>query len=347
MPEQQTPSEYNQVSFLGGMNLLGDDTRLETNQYRLGINITNRLDELDLIPSSILDDKAPIGLKHGLTTFGNYLVLFCTGKAYYKYYNATNGWTQIDGFNMSPSAAKYWFVPIPVATTNYLRLAATSTMINTSDALGTVNIANVAGASGGNLPGLLVQDNINQPQFIFINYYCIPEARTTQKFNEWLLKFTDDTNTTVASKGDLREYVPIGNEMAWDDGVLYLVSQDFNKIYRSVSGRPLDFAVNVSNALVTVAPFIMVPGGDAETTAYSVGVGGITCLKTISSGGIFVSASTAGTITIYDSATTTTTAKVIDTFTGVLGTWYPIPVSTTAGIYIVVTGTLSATVVFA
>jgi hypothetical protein len=63
--------------------------------------------------------------------------------------------------------------------------------------------------------------------------------------------------------------------------------------------------------------------------------------------GIFVSASTAGTITIYDSATTTTTAKVIDTFTGVLGTWYPIPVSTTAGIYIVVGGTLSATVVFA
>ena len=63
--------------------------------------------------------------------------------------------------------------------------------------------------------------------------------------------------------------------------------------------------------------------------------------------GIFVSGSTVGTITIYDSATTTTTAKVIDTFTGVTGTWYPIPVSTTAGIYIVVGGTLSATVVFA
>jgi hypothetical protein len=63
--------------------------------------------------------------------------------------------------------------------------------------------------------------------------------------------------------------------------------------------------------------------------------------------GIFVSGSTVGTVTIYDSATTTTTAKVIDTFTGVAGTWYPIPISTTAGIYIVVSGTLSATVVFA
>jgi hypothetical protein len=50
--------------------------------------------------------------------------------------------------------------------------------------------------------------------------------------------------------------------------------------------------------------------------------------------GIFVSSSSSGTITIYDSATTTTT-------------WYPMPVGTTAGIYVVVGGTLSATVVFA
>jgi hypothetical protein len=63
--------------------------------------------------------------------------------------------------------------------------------------------------------------------------------------------------------------------------------------------------------------------------------------------GIFVSASSSGTITVYDSATTTTTAKVIDTVSVTAGTWYPMPVGTTAGIYIVVGGTLSATVVFA
>jgi hypothetical protein len=63
--------------------------------------------------------------------------------------------------------------------------------------------------------------------------------------------------------------------------------------------------------------------------------------------GIFASTSTVGTVTIYDSATTTTAAKVIDTVTLVAGTWYPMPISTTAGIYIVVGGTLSATVVFA
>ena len=64
--------------------------------------------------------------------------------------------------------------------------------------------------------------------------------------------------------------------------------------------------------------------------------------------GIFVSSSTVGTVTIYDSATTTTTTKVIDTTVALTGgTWVPIPVAFASGIYIVVGGTLSATVVYA
>lgn len=64
--------------------------------------------------------------------------------------------------------------------------------------------------------------------------------------------------------------------------------------------------------------------------------------------GIFVSSSTLGTVTIYDSATTTTTTKVVDTTIALTGgTWVPIPVAFASGIYIVVGGTLSATVVYA
>lgn len=63
--------------------------------------------------------------------------------------------------------------------------------------------------------------------------------------------------------------------------------------------------------------------------------------------GIFVSAASGTpTITIYDSATTTTTAKVVDTFTPVAATYYTIPASTTAGLYVVIGGTVSATVFF-
>lgn len=62
--------------------------------------------------------------------------------------------------------------------------------------------------------------------------------------------------------------------------------------------------------------------------------------------GIFVSAaSSTPTITIYDSASTTTTTKIVDTFTPVASTWYPIPVAYSNGCYVVISGTVSATVV--
>ena len=63
--------------------------------------------------------------------------------------------------------------------------------------------------------------------------------------------------------------------------------------------------------------------------------------------GIFVSSSTVGTVTIYDSATTTTTTKVVDTVSLTAGTWLPMPIGFASGVYIVVGGTLSATVVYA
>lgn len=64
--------------------------------------------------------------------------------------------------------------------------------------------------------------------------------------------------------------------------------------------------------------------------------------------GIFVSsASSTPTITVYDSATTTTTTKIVDTFTPAAGNYYQFPVGTQNGIYVVLGGTVSATVVFA
>lgn len=62
-------------------------------------------------------------------------------------------------------------------------------------------------------------------------------------------------------------------------------------------------------------------------------------------GGIFVSAASATpTITVYDSATTTTTTKIIDTFTPVAATWYALPFTAYNGIYVVISGTVSATI---
>ncbi len=64
--------------------------------------------------------------------------------------------------------------------------------------------------------------------------------------------------------------------------------------------------------------------------------------------GIFVSAASATpTITVYDDAATGTTTKVVDTFTPVASTWYPMPFGVASGINVVIGGTVSATVCFA
>lgn len=258
------------------MNLLGDDTRIDTTQYRVGFNVRNRYDVIDPINSSSLDTHIPVGVIQEHVTFGNYVIAFVAGSAYYRLYNQV-GWTKIARFSLSPIAPRYWTCVVPVGTTNYVRQAATL------DSRGNVTYNNLAGAAAGNLPGLLVQDNINQPQFIFLANSGSVQCRTTQTFAQWNITYTDGTRTVVVI--DAREYVPIGNVMAFVDGILYVASVDGNSLYRSVSGRPLDFVVNVATTGLA--------GGDATTTSYSVGVGGIASLRAMSDGSLFVGASNA------------------------------------------------------
>jgi hypothetical protein len=63
--------------------------------------------------------------------------------------------------------------------------------------------------------------------------------------------------------------------------------------------------------------------------------------------GVFVTSSSSGTFTIYDSATTTTSAQITGTVSATAGTWYTIPAAAVNGLYIVVSGTLDATVIYA
>lgn len=315
----QKGSEFNQTSFIGGMNMLLDDTRIANNQYVIGFDLTNRRDKLSPVLASVQDLNCPKGIIQEHTTFGLYEIVFVSGLAYYKFYT-DSVWTQINEFNMSPSAPRYWTCPVPISLTNTVRLSNTTIITNNSatgkfsSASAGINSLIVAGAAGGNLPGLLVQDNINQPRFIYLDPQTnLPTTRVTQTFAQWGIGFTDNTNVIVGPAGgseddsyDLREYVPIGNCMAWNNGILFIVSQDFASIYRSVSGRPLDFMVNVTNLLaVNNVEFVpagtsaglfaywQLGGGDATTTNYSVGVGGISAIRAIATGGILVCASNA------------------------------------------------------
>src|SRR6516164_245449 len=116
MPDPSSPpnvSEYNQASFLGGMDLQMDDTHLPTNKYGIGFNVRNRYDRLDAVFSSVEDKGIPKGIIQELVTFGNYLILFVSGNAYYRYY-ASDNWVQIVGFAMSATAPRYWTCQVPI-----------------------------------------------------------------------------------------------------------------------------------------------------------------------------------------------------------------------------------------
>jgi hypothetical protein len=224
--------------------------------------------------------RSPVGVKQALVTFGNYIIVFVAGLAYYRL-NTQIAWTQIVNFNMSTSAPRYWTIAVPLSTTNYARLASPTVVGGTaSSASLPITQLNTISGSFQNVPGLLVQDNVNQPQFIYIDNNGQVQCKVTQTYAQWLLTIDPSDGVTVLQ--DKREYVPIGNCMEWYNGILFIVSQDFATIYRSVSGRPLDFMVNVDvNGQ---------PGGDATTTSYSVGVSGITAIRSMPGNMLFVSA---------------------------------------------------------
>lgn len=258
------------------MNLLEDDTRLQSNQYRLGLNVRNRFGKFNPITNGVEDTRAPIGLKQEIKTFGEFVLIFCAGLAYYRHYSSVQ-WVRILGFQMSSTAPRFWTEVVPILSSKYLRKLDTGI-----DASAPVSLNVVAGASAGNVSGLVVQDNINQPYFIYLDETTgLPKGRVLQTYAQW--NWTESSADVLAT--DDREYVPVGNSMAWVDGILYITSQDYSRIYRSVEGRPLDFVVNIKADGTK--------GGDAETAAYSVGVGGISCLRTMSTGALFVAAGNA------------------------------------------------------
>ena len=62
--------------------------------------------------------------------------------------------------------------------------------------------------------------------------------------------------------------------------------------------------------------------------------------------GYLVCSTSSGTITAYDSATTTTTTMLHNTLTPAAGTFIPVKIAFAAGLYLVIGGTISVAVVY-
>jgi hypothetical protein len=85
-----------------------------------------------------------------------------------------------------------------------------------------------------------------------------------------------------------REYVPVGKQMAFHGGKLYVASADGTKLYHSVSGRPLDFMVPVNEDGAKIHDKEAI--GGVEAVAYTISNDPITCLKSLNTEELFVGA---------------------------------------------------------
>jgi hypothetical protein len=128
--------------------------------------------------------------------------------------------------------------------------------------------------------GIVFQDGINQPNLLVFSSSDQGATATVRKcktFAEW--------GTTI--DGDVwREYVPIGKQMVYFHGKLYIVSPDGKKVYQSVTGRPIDFMIPVDETGAKIGSDEATAG--AEVMAYPVSYESITCLAPINTTSLFV-----------------------------------------------------------
>lgn len=251
-----------QDSFLGGLDLFNDRSKLEAGKYPLLINGRSRNNNVRPIRKPKLIKAglpSPSGLARyqGLYSAGNIGIVFASGKAYVCDFNVGETFYNLPLFNMSPIADKVFFQLVPASTINYQRRAVSAD--NVSDGVELFNTLAAPSPIAG-----LCQDGISQPWVILSD----GSARVTKSYSQW-------TNTANG-----REYVPVGKNMVMAGSKLYLT--DGKQIFQSVSGRPLDFMVVIDmegNALPLEAD------GGASNVSHRVFYEEITCLGKLSTDG--------------------------------------------------------------
>lgn len=259
-------SKFIQQDFSGGMNLLKDDFRLEDTEYRYGSNIRSRFGSCKPVKAAEVV-SSPAGIKQLLMTFDDYVLLCVAGKAYWRSRFDVGTWNLIAEFSMSKTAPTYFAEAVPIATMTSIR-----TRIDGTTIYGNVNYGNPSFVVAGTESGLVVQDGVSRPNLIYIDDNGIPRARRLADYGNWNHSF--------------REYVPIMRQMVHHNSILYGVSADGKRILRSVTGRPLDFMVNIGtdgNKLPTEAE------GGADSVSYSIGFNTIYALHALNTESLFVS----------------------------------------------------------
>lgn len=240
---------YTQESFEGGINLGIDESLLEDNQYVYGVNVRTRFGLVEPILSPKILTGVPDGKKQGLYAIGNLLILFVHGNAYYRTLTSTT-WIKVSGLILDGNVDYIYGVAVPASSTRFIRKLNTTGNAYDDIVLDPTLVTGTPAA-------FICQDGINRPWIIWQNNLGNAEARKIKDYGEW----------TILDP----EYVPIGRQMMWFNGILFLVSQDGKTIYRSTSGQPLNFAVNIQATTGNI-------GGDADSTSFAVDYNEITAI---------------------------------------------------------------------
>lgn len=216
--------------FSGGMRRDVDPSALKVNEYAIMSNGRSR--NGSIVPTKgprDLTGEIPVsnfGGYQGLYGFDSVLVLFKDGQAFgINYAEVSPRFQVIPDLQMDANISTIYAELVPASWQNIQRKLSDGTDIS-----GAVKLFSQV---FGTPAALVVQDGINVPSLIF----NIGLSRKAKRFVDWV-------NTELLEE-DTREYVPIGKNMLYKDGRLYITSPDNKEIYRSVTGRPLDFVIAI------------------------------------------------------------------------------------------------------
>ena len=259
-----------QKSFSGGMDLLSKDTDIDADSYRMAFNFRQRYGYGEAVQRSIdiTYNLSVAGKFQGLYGVNNIWLAFFGGKAYYMVVGGTL-WNRVPGLQLDSDVDYIYIAAVPGSTNNYLRKA----VVTGAGAIDTTaGVTTTPFSIGGTPAGVVCQDGLNIPWLI--TYDAVNQTATARQlgtYAQW-----DNTGSTSNNM----EYVPIGLRMMYLAPTLYIQAPIKNQIYRSVSGSPLNFMINIDqdgNKLSTEAL------GGAATTSFAIDFDDINCLLPSSS----------------------------------------------------------------
>ena len=199
--------KISQLDFSGGMSALTDVTKPQEATYRLGFNLRLRKNAIEPAFRHRRIDS-PVGLHQAAFANDNTLGLIVAGSVYKVKLDQDVCIAQGGTGVISSTADRVYHKAVP----------APSNWVVNSQYQPTLSVAEEC---------IVVQDGINQPTLIFSDF----SHRPAQTYDAWT--YEDP------------EYIPIGTFMSYSGRKLFIANGA--KIYQSVSGRPLDFVLNIDN----------------------------------------------------------------------------------------------------